>query len=89
MILPVRTSVIYSVLFRSYIESILFFDFVMSIFLRWHNNPLKPSNSYDGSLFIDLFMLLCYFLLLAVDSFPMNTVLSCVSVLVSFEIYIS
>ena len=35
MILPIRTSVIYTVLFRSYIESILFFDFVMSIFPRW------------------------------------------------------
>ena len=33
--------------------------------------------------------MLCYFLLLAVDSFPMNTVLYCVSVLVSFEIYIT
>ena len=43
--------------FRSFVESILFFDFMMSIFLRWHNNPLKPGNSYDGSLFIDLFML--------------------------------
>ena len=59
MVLPIRTSVIYTVLFRSYVESILFSDFMMSIFLRWHNNPLKPGNSYDGSLFIDLFML-CY-----------------------------
>ena len=57
MILPIRTSVIYTVLFRSFVESILLFDFMMSIFLRWHNNPLKPCNSYDGSLFIDLFML--------------------------------
>ena len=57
MILPIRTSVIYTVLFRSFAESILFFDFMMSIFLRWHNNPLKPGNFYDGSLFIDLFML--------------------------------
>ena len=48
----------------------------------------EMDNSYDGSLFIYLFML-CYFLLLAVDSFPMNTVLYCVSVLVSFEIYIT
>ena len=59
MILPIRTSVIYKVLFHSYVESTLFFDFMMSIFLGWHNNPLKPGNSYDGSLFIDLFML-CY-----------------------------
>ena len=59
MVLPIRTSVIYTVLFRSYVESILFSDFMMSILLRWHNNPLKPGNSYDGSLFVDLFML-CY-----------------------------
>ena len=59
MILPIHTSAIYTVLFRSYIERILFFDFMMPIFLRWHNNPFKPSNSYDGSLFMDLFML-CY-----------------------------
>ena len=57
MILPIRTSVIYTVLFRSFVESILFFDFMMFIFLRWHNNPFKPGNSYDGSLFIDLYML--------------------------------
>ena len=59
MVLQIRTSVIYTVLFRSYVESILFSDFMMSILLRWHNNPLKPGNSYDGSLFVDLFML-CY-----------------------------
>ena len=87
MILPIRTAVIYIVLFCLYVESILFFDSMLPIFLRWHNNPLKPDNSYDGSLFIDLFML-CYFLLLAVDYFPMNTLMCCVSVLVSFEIYI-
>ena len=49
------------ILFRSYVESILFFDFMMSIFLIWPNNPLKPGNSYDGSLFIDLFMLCMLF----------------------------
>ena len=87
MILPIRTAVIYTVLFCLYVESILFFDSMLPNFLRWHNNPLKPDNSYDGSLFIDLFML-CYFLLLAVDYFPMNTLMCCVSVLVSFEIYI-
>ena len=31
--------------------------------------------------------MLCYFLLLAVDYFPVNTVMCCASVLVSFEIY--